>query len=332
MIIENQGDKGGVGYLIGQSFLVDSNASISTITLAVCDGVDAQIVVREASTGDWNAGAIVGTSQIIEATSGSGSYCSVSQYGSSHYPSSIFVFDDLNVEAGGEYIIELTTGLAISSANSFADGSAFSSGGAASSDLWFVIVGCEDPTMVFGCMDSAACSGFDATATADDGSCEYLDCNGECGGSAFEDGDCGCVGGSTGLEAGFCLGCTDETACNYNAAASADDGSCNVLDCNGVCGGAAIITDCGCAGGTTGVDPDLCIDGCLVNQMANDGTTCNQSFFIGQSLVIETTGWIKSLEAFTCSGTDTQIILRAAPLSGGNWNSGEVKDTSNYIE
>ena len=128
MIIENQGDKGGVGYLIGQSFLVDSNASISTITLAVCDGVDAQIVVREASTGDWNAGEIVGTSQIIEATSGSGSYCSVSQYGSSHYPSSIFVFDDLNVEAGGEYIIELTTGLAISSANSFAEGSAFSSG------------------------------------------------------------------------------------------------------------------------------------------------------------------------------------------------------------
>ena len=48
----------------------------------------------------------------------------------------------------------------------------------------------------FGCTDSDACN-FDATANADDGSCDYS-----------------------------CLGCTDETASNYDPDATVDDGSC----------------------------------------------------------------------------------------------------------
>ena len=44
-------------------------------------------------------------------------------------------------------------------------------------------------------------------------------------------------------------GCTDEAACNYNAAATDDDGSCAMLDECGVCGGDGIAEgDCDCDG------------------------------------------------------------------------------------
>ncbi len=54
------------------------------------------------------------------------------------------------------------------------------------------------------------------------------DCNGDCDGTAFES-ECGCVGGNTGLEEGFCYGCTDPGAYNYDPDATIDDGSCNIL-------------------------------------------------------------------------------------------------------
>ena len=41
-------------------------------------------------------------------------------------------------------------------------------------------------------------------------------------------------------------GCTDPTACNYNASATIDDGSCATLDACGVCGGPGEIYECGC--------------------------------------------------------------------------------------
>jgi len=50
-------------------------------------------------------------------------------------------------------------------------------------------------------------------------------------------------------------GCTDTTACNYNANAASDDGSCLFNDCDGTCGGAAVVDDCGTCGG----DGSACI-------------------------------------------------------------------------
>lgn len=53
------------------------------------------------------------------------------------------------------------------------------------------------PAIVLGCSDATACN-FDATATLDDGSCEFLSC----------------------------AGCTDPLASNYDPTATIDDGSC----------------------------------------------------------------------------------------------------------
>ena len=68
-------------------------------------------------------------------------------------------------------------------------------------------------------------------ANSEDGSCEYLDALGECGGDcpADEDGDGICDNAEV-------LGCTDE-ACNFNASATEEDGTCEYaaegLDCDG---------------------------------------------------------------------------------------------------
>jgi len=104
-------------------------------------------------------------------------------------------------------------------------------------------------TEVDGCTDETACN-YDPAATnyADD-SCLYNDCNEECGGSAIpgsacDDGDdnteddvygedCAC----SGTPIGGVPGCTDSSYCNYDPAATIDDGSCIDEDCAGICGG-----------------------------------------------------------------------------------------------
>ena len=91
---------------------------------------------------------------------------------------------------------------------------------------------------VAGCADAAACN-YDELATEDDGSCEYpedlygsdqLDCDGNC--LADADGDSICDGDEI-------AGCQDDTACNFDATATDDDGSCSYaadgLDCDGNC-------------------------------------------------------------------------------------------------
>ena len=55
------------------------------------------------------------------------------------------------------------------------------------------------------------------------------------------------------VQDGDILGCTDDTACNYNADATVDDGSCAVNDCAGECGGDAV-EDCAGECGGVGVE------------------------------------------------------------------------------
>ena len=89
-------------------------------------------------------------------------------------------------------------------------------------DLYVAVPGCTDP---------ASCT-YDAAANADDGSCEYLDALGECGGDCEAD-----VDGDGVCDSAEILGCTDPTACNYDEAATEDNGGCEVFDALGECGG-----------------------------------------------------------------------------------------------
>ena len=111
-----------------------------------------------------------------------------------------------------------------------------------------------DEFEVAGCTDAAACN-YDGDATDDNGSCLQLDECGICGGSGILEGSCGCDG--TFPEAGYdcdgdCLadadedgicdefeipGCTTSHACNYNAEATDDDGSCVFATPGTNCGG-----------------------------------------------------------------------------------------------
>ena len=71
-------------------------------------------------------------------------------------------------------------------------------------------------------------------------------------------------------------GCIDESACNYDALADEDDGTCTYaeenfdcdgeciaeLDCNDECGGSAVLDECGeCDGGNYAMDCEGVCDG-----------------------------------------------------------------------
>ena len=85
-----------------------------------------------------------------------------------------------------------------------------------------------------GCDDPTACN-FDPYVTIDDGSCAEEDECGVCGGIGIAPGECDCEGNV--LDAcGDCggvgyLGCTNPGACNYDAGACGDDGSCDYCSC-----------------------------------------------------------------------------------------------------
>ena len=129
---------------------------------------------------------------------------------------------------------------------------------------------------VCGCMDDSACN-FNAEANNEDGSCEYVDECGVCGGSGVDadmDGICDdiddCVGAFDAC--GICNGPGEIYECGC---ADIPEGDCdcdgNVLDECGVCGGSGIADgECDCDGnvldecGVCGGDNSSCTDECGV--------------------------------------------------------------------
>ena len=105
---------------------------------------------------------------------------------------------------------------------------------------------------------------------------DLVDCDGNCLDDADGDGVC---------DADEVPGCTDETACNYNAEATDDDGSCLQLDECGVCGGGGIpdgdcdcdgnqLDECGVCGGEGIADGDCDCDGNQLDALGICGGDC----------------------------------------------------------
>ena len=101
-----------------------------------------------------------------------------------------------------------------------------------------------------GCTDEAACN-YSPEAITDNGTCQYLD-------------DCGVCGGDN----SSCSGCTDPEACNYDAEATIEDGTC-------ILGGQALTISVG--GGTWDSEIGWALestDGAVVQGNAGSVTEC----------------------------------------------------------
>ncbi len=139
---------------------------------------------------------------------------------------------------------------------------------------------CDDGGCVIGdcnpgCTDPCA-PNYDMTADADDGSCMDYDqtCNTDCSVGDIEVWDgttCGCVVTLTSVS-----GCTDATACNYDAAANCNDDSCDygVLGCPDPCAAELGCTD---ASATNYEATATCDDGSCIATVLGciDATACN---------------------------------------------------------
>ncbi|MFT4661646.1 MAG: hypothetical protein ACI8XB_001926 [Patiriisocius sp.] len=136
--------------------------------------------------------------------------------------------------------------------------------------------------MVFGCMDAAACN-FDSDANTDDGSCLII-------GESCDDSDantindvitvaCICEG------AVIVSGCMNANACNFNASANVDDGSCLITgdacddnDANTI--NDVITADCICEGSPI---VSGCTDGAACNFNADANTEDGSCILVGDS-------------------------------------------------
>lgn len=85
-----------------------------------------------------------------------------------------------------------------------------------------------------GCTDDGACN-YDATATEDDGSCEYTTCAGCIIPQACNYDPTATIANNEICDFTSCLnlGCTNPNACNYDPDASLDDGTCEYTTCAG---------------------------------------------------------------------------------------------------
>ena len=96
-------------------------------------------------------------------------------------------------------------------------------------------------------------------------------------------------------------GCMNLTACNYDETANVDDGSCLTADCNGECGGTAVVDECGVCGG----DNTSCAD-CL--GVPNGGAVVDCNGDCNGSAVLDECG--------ECGGDNSSCTDCAGVLNG----------------
>ena len=154
------------------------------------------------------------------------------------------------------------------------------------------------PTVV-GCIDPAACN-FDETANCDNSTCIFetacdVDPCTNGGTYVWSTESCSCV-----LDVATVSGCTDATACNFNAAANCDDDSClPVPTCNSdICAGDVSVVDpnnpCQCVVSETQVLGCMDATACNFNAAANcdDSSclpvpTCNTDICAGDVTIVD---------------------------------------------
>ena len=151
--------------------------------------------------------------------------------------------------------------------------------------------------VIQGCTFPTACN-YNPAADEDDGTCQSFDQCGVCGGSGFPLGTCNCEG--TPPDSGYdcygeCLndidgdgvcdqfeviGCDDFIACNYQANATDNDGSCvfpdEFYDCDGIC-----LSDEDGDGVCDELEVGGCVDASACNY-SNDATDDDGSCFYAQ--------------------------------------------------
>ena len=202
-----------------------------------------------------------------------------------------------------------------------------------------------------GCLDVNACN-YDATATTDDGSCFSV-------GDACDDGDplttgdvyvdcMTCAGTGGGVS-----GCTDAAACNYDAAATVDDGSCfsvgDACDDGDATTIGDVYTDCATCAGTPGGSSDVYISEISFNPCTaqGDDTLCEYIILTNSTGAdVDISGWtigngftytfpagtIVPANGSLSLGISGMCTVFAFDLSGG-WggnlnNTGETVDLS----
>jgi hypothetical protein len=173
-----------------------------------------------------------------------------------------------------------------------------------------------------GCMDSDYCN-YDASALFQCDGCCTTDCwgctdnnpstNGGVASNYDADATMPCI--ENDVANGCCTypGCTNEASCNYNSTANLDDGSCEVNDECGVCGGSGIAEgDCDCAGnvfdecdvcGGTGIPDGEC--NCSDNVLDACGV-CG-----GPALDTGNNGIDLGTESLVCDCIDQTVIIDA---------------------
>jgi len=144
------------------------------------------------------------------------------------------------------------------------------------------------PDDVYGCPDPDACN-YNPNVTIDDGSCEYYDCAGECGGSSVED-ECGVCNGDN----SSCKDCNGDIngdayidGCEDCVGGNTGEDGCPV-DCAGITNGGALLDNCGtcdndlandcirdCAGEWGGTAIDDCASICAGVALNDECNICN---------------------------------------------------------
>ena len=143
-----------------------------------------------------------------------------------------------------------------------------------------------------GCTDEIACN-YDMSASKDDGSCLYLDCNDDCGGASVFD-QCGVCDDDDSNN------CTQDCLGIWGGNASQDcEGVCDgpaIEDCNGICNGSAVLDQCGICDDD---DSNNCTQDCLGIWGGNASQDCEG---VCDGPAIEDCNGI-------CNGTDIQDCL-----------------------